>query len=102
MLEVAPHAMPCLGQAGEWTQVGAPPPDAVRDLRFMVRWLGAKEKDFGELPSEFFYEPWRELSSPTPYYQMRVPADDIPITDDLEVAIFASSGEQLACVKGHL
>lgn len=68
----------------------------------MVRWLGTKEKDFGELPSEFFYEPWREFSYPAPYYRMHVPADDIPITDDLEVVIFASSGEELACLKGHL
>lgn len=102
LLEVAPHQIPCFGEAGEWVHTGNPMPNAVQDLRFMVRWLGTKEKDFGELPSEFFYEPWREFSYPAPYYRMHVPADDIPITDDLEVVIFASSGEELACLKGHL
>ena len=68
----------------------------------MVRWMGKRERDLGEVQAEFLSEPWRELSPPQRFYRMHIPAEDIPLTDDLEVLIFSKSGEQLACVKGHL
>jgi hypothetical protein len=68
----------------------------------MVRWLGAEQKDLGEVESDFRYEPWRESLTPMVFYRMRIPAQDIPLTNDLEVVIFSKTGEQLACIKGHL
>ena len=68
----------------------------------MVRWLGDRERDLGEVPSDFRYEPCREMSPPVAFYRMQIPAQDVPLTADLEVLIFAKTGEQLACVKGHI
>lgn len=92
-----------LGPAG-WISVG-PTPDAVRHLRFMVRWLGAVQRDLGELDSsavEFLSEPWRETLPMQPFYRMRISAQGIPLSDDLEVVIFSGDARQLACIKGHI
>jgi hypothetical protein len=83
-------------------QTGARQPEAVHDLRFTVRWLGAQQQDLGEIRSEFLHEPLREQAAPEAFYRMRIPAQDVSLTDDLEVSIFSQSGEQLACVKGHI
>lgn len=101
VLEVEPHPYVCRGEAGTWTQTAAPPESSL-GLRFMLRWSGTERKDLGEIPSEFRYEPWRESSNPVAFYRMRVPAQGIPLTNDLEVTIFSKTGEQLACIKGHL
>jgi hypothetical protein len=101
ILEVEPHPYACPGEAGIWTQTAVPPESSL-DLRFMVRWLGSERRDLGEVQSEFRYEPWRESSNPVAFYRMRVPAQGIPLSDDLEVTIFSKTGEQLACIKGHL
>ncbi len=102
VLEVGLHPSVCAAEIGNWTPTGPPPPEAAKDLRFTVRWMGAEQKDIGEVESEFRLEPWREQQSPEAFYRMRVPAQDIPLTDDLEVLIFSKSGEQLACVRGQI
>lgn len=101
VLEVGPRPYACIGEAGTWTVTAAPPESSV-DLRFMVRWLGSEKRDLGEVQSKFNYEPWQEWRNPVAFYRMRIPAQDIPLTDDLEVTIFSKTGEQLACIKGHL
>jgi len=101
VLEVSPLLIACSTDVGPWVQAGAPV-EAVRELRFMVRWLGAQQKDLGEVESELLHEPWREQLAATDFYRMRIPANGIPLTDDLEVVIFAKDGKQLACVKGHI
>jgi hypothetical protein len=102
VLEVSPTPIASSWEIGPWLQAGTPAPEAVRGLRFMVRWIGAQEKHLGEVESELLHEPWREQQTSSGFYRMRIPAKDIPLTDDLEVVIFASNGERLACVKGHL
>ena len=73
VLEVSPDPYSCPGEAALWKPTGAPPPEAALELRF-----------------------------PRPFYRMKIPAPDIPITDDLEIVIFAKTGEELACIKGHI
>ena len=102
VLEVGLYPSACAAEIGDWTTTGPPPPEAAKDLRFMVRWMGAEQKDIGEVPSEFRLEPWREQRRPEAFYRMQIPAQDVPLTDDLEVLIFSKSGEQLACVKGRI
>jgi hypothetical protein len=101
VLEVAPHPV-SFRELGAWQTVGSPAREPVLKLRFMVRWLGMEQKDLGEIESDFLYEPWREHSTPVAFYRMRIPAQNIPLIDDLEVAIFSNTGEQLACIAGHL
>jgi len=101
VLEVQPRPHTCVGEAGTWIET-SPSPESSLDLRFMVRWLGSEQRDLGEIQSELRYEPWRELNTPVAFYRMHIPAKDIPLTADLEVTIFTKSGEQLACMKGHL
>ncbi len=91
----------CTGEIGDWALTG-PAPEAAQDLRFKVRWLGDQQKDLGEPQSEFLVEPWREWTETEAFYRMTIPADGIPIGDDLEVLILSKSGEQLACVKRHI
>lgn len=92
----------CSAEIGEWVPTGPPLPEAAQDLRFMVRWLGTQQTDIGEVQSEFLLEPWREQKEPEAFYRMRIPAQDIPLTDILEVLIFSKSGEQLACMKRQI
>jgi hypothetical protein len=92
----------CSAEIGEWVPTGPPSPEAAQDLQFTVRWLGAQQKDLGEVPSEFLLEPWREQKEPEAFYRMRIPSQDVPLTDVLEVLIFSKSGEQLACMKRQI
>jgi hypothetical protein len=102
VLEVGVHPWTCSETIGEWAPTGTPRPETAQDLRFMVRWLGAQREDLGEVPSEFLHDPWREANAPAAFYRLQIAAKDIPLADDLEVLIFSKSGDQLACVKGHL
>jgi hypothetical protein len=101
VLEVAPHPV-SFRELGAWQLVGPPTREPLLKLRFMVRWLGIEQKDLGEIESDFLYEPWRENSTPVAFYRMRIPAQNIPLTDELEVAVFSKTGEQLTCLAGHL
>jgi hypothetical protein len=102
VLEVEPDMRICPGEMGNWAQTGPEVPGTVEQLRFVVRWLGTDQRDLGEVPSEVLTEPMRETDPAEVSYRMRIPAGDVPLTDDLEVAIFAKTGEQLACIKGHI
>jgi hypothetical protein len=102
VLEVVPHPNFFSDELGVWEPIGPLPPDPVLNLRFMVRWLGAEQAELGEVQSDLRYEPWREQANPIVFYRMRIPARDIPLTDDLEVVILSETGEQLACIEGHL
>jgi hypothetical protein len=101
VLEVEPTTDIC-SQVGIWAQPRTEATDEVRDLRFMVRWMGPEVQDLGEVKSEFLNEPWAELQRPRVFYRMQIPAKGIPLSDDLEVLIFSKGGEQLGCVKGHI
>jgi hypothetical protein len=94
ILEVSPSSLVCRAEFGPWVQDGALP-ESVHDLRFMVRWHGAREKDLGEVESEVLHEPWREQQVSSAFYRMRIPAKDIPLSDDLEVVIFGKDGKKL-------
>jgi hypothetical protein len=102
VLEVEPRPWACSAEIGNWVPTAPPRPELARELRFMVRWLGAEPRDIGEVPSESLREPWREKNVPSDFYRMQIPAKDIPLTDELEVLIFSKDGEQLACLKGPL
>jgi hypothetical protein len=101
VLEVSAHPYAC-AQPGTWVPAGTPPPDMSLRLRFSLRWMGEVEKDLGELKSEFLYQPWRESADPEAFYRMHIPAKDIPLVDELEITISAETGDQLACIKGHI
>jgi len=101
-LEVSPHSRACAGEIGNWVPGGPRQIDPIGRLRFMVRWLGPLQKDLGEVRSELLQEPWRENYPAEVFYRMSVPADGIPLEDNLEVVIFSEEGQQLACVRGHV
>jgi len=102
VLEIGLHHWFCPAEIGDWAPTGPPSHEAAQNLHFKVRWLGEQEKDLGDVQSEFLVEPWREWTEPEAFYRMTIPADGIPLSDDLEVIILSKSGEQLACVKRHI
>jgi len=79
-----------------------PLPEWLQTLRFRVKWVGAESKDLGEVPSELGQQPWPELSVPVTRYHLKIPAQDVPLTDSLEVHILSASGNQLGCISGHI
>lgn len=102
VLEVQPVAFGCPWEIDGWTLIGPRRLESVERLRFTVRWLGALQRDIGEVQSEFLHEPMQEMNPPAPFYRMKIAAQGVPLNDALEVAIFAESGEQLACIRGHI
>jgi hypothetical protein len=101
-LEVSPHSRACGGEIGNWVRGGPRQIDPMQRLRFMLRWIGPLQKDLGEVQSEMLQQPWRENYPAEVFYRMRVPAEDVPLADSLEVVIFSEDGQQLACVRGHV
>lgn len=102
VLEVGLHHGFCAEEIGDWVPTASPQPEAAQDLRFKVRWMGAQQKGPAEVQSVFLVEPWREWNDAEAFYRMTIPADGVPLSDDLEVLIFSKSGEQLACVRRHI
>ena len=100
-LEIEPDGSVC-SATSDWVSVEPRPPDAVRDLRFMVRWMGTAQRDLGEVPAELLHEPWTETNAPQDFYRLRIPAEGVPLSDSLEVLVFSSNGEELACIRGHI
>jgi hypothetical protein len=100
-LEIEPHGSVC-SATSDWVSVEPRPPDAVRNLRFMVRWMGSAPRDLGEVQAELLHEPWRETNAAQDFYRIRIPAEGVPLADSLEVLIFSRNGEELACVRGHI
>jgi hypothetical protein len=100
-LEIEPHGSVC-SATSDWVSVEPRPPDAVRNLRFMVRWMGSAPRDLGEVQAELLHEPWRETNAAQDFYRIRIPAEGVPLKDSLEVLIFTRNGEELACIRGHI
>jgi len=117
-LEVTPHttppptrhSWPAVGMlSGSWS--GEHLPSWLETLRFRVRWVGSATRDLGEFPADASIrrptdwmkrEPWPELRAPDKWYAMQIPAQDVPLTDSLEVRIFTADGVQLGCICGHI
>jgi hypothetical protein len=76
--------------------------DALKDMRFHVLWAGSKPRDLGEIPATLETSSYRKGFPLEGAYTMDVPAEDIPITDNLEVHILSPAGVQLGCMSGHL
>jgi len=102
ILEVQLFQTQSCADSALWTSTGNLAPDPIRDLRFMVRWMGSDTWDLDEVHADFIQEPWTKTGAVQQFYRMRIPAEGIPLTDALEVAIFSRTGEELACVKGHI
>jgi hypothetical protein len=101
LLTVQPTPSGCWLETANWMHTG-PATESVRQLRFTVRWLGTEPEDLGEIASELVQAPMRESSLPETYYRMQIPAEGVPLSDELEVVVFSGTGEELACLKGHL
>jgi hypothetical protein len=101
LLTVQPTPSGCWLEFANWTRSG-PVTEGVQQLRFTARWLGSEPEDLGEVSAEFVNEPMRESSLPAAYYQMQIPAEGVPLSDELEVVVFSRTGEELACLRGHL
>ena len=74
----------------------------LRGLRFRVRWVGAKPRDLGELHATLRTSSAAAEAPLEGMFEIRVPADGVPIIDSLEVHILSWAGAQLGCVSGHL
>lgn len=77
-------------------------PDWLQTLRFRVKWVGSESRDLGEVPSELRQQPWPELSTPEKWYRLEIRAQDVPLTDSLEIHILSATGNQLGCISGHI
>ncbi len=77
-------------------------PEWLQTLRFRVKWVGSEFRDLGEVRSGLEQQPWPEWNAPITRYRLEIPAQDVPITDSLEVQILSASGNQLGCISGHL
>jgi hypothetical protein len=76
--------------------------NALRGLRFHVQWVGPEPRDLGELPAELRTSSAANGTPLEGLFEIRVPADHVPITDTLQVHILSWAGVQLGCVSGHL
>lgn len=79
--------------------------DDLRGLRFHLIWKGPVTRDLGEVPAElksYTYSPTKKMTLTEYWYEMEIPARDIPISDSLEVHILSVSGMQFGCVNGSL
>lgn len=76
--------------------------DALKDLRFHILWVGAETRDLGEISATLKTDSYRPGFPLEGAYTMDVPADNVPITDSLEVHILSSAGVQLGCIAGHI
>jgi hypothetical protein len=77
-------------------------PAEFMELRFQVRWIGTAPLDLGEVPAELRTEPWPELRAPEKFYRLQLPSKDRLLTDRLEIHVLSKSGEQIACILGHI
>ncbi len=98
-LEVTPQITPRYWQ---WGSLNSLHPEWLQTLRFRIKWVGSETRDLGEVPSELNQEPLPELAPPHQWYQLEIPAQDVPISDSLEVHILSPVGSQLGCFSGHL
>jgi hypothetical protein len=89
---------------GTWNaMMGVEPlPEWLQTLRFRIKWVGSESRDLGEVPSDLEQQPWSDGGAPVTQYRLEIPAQDVPITDSLEVQILSASGNQLGCISGHI
>jgi hypothetical protein len=76
--------------------------DALRGLRFRLNWGGSESRDLGEVPAELKSQVLVKNFPPENWYEMEVPAQDVPITDSLEIHILSAAGSQIGCISGHI
>jgi hypothetical protein len=76
--------------------------DALKGLRFHILWAGSDSRDLGDVPAELKSQVWVKSFPPENWYEMEIPAQDVPITDSLEIHILSAAGTQLGCISGHL
>jgi len=76
--------------------------DSLKNLRFHVLWVGPDSRDLGEIPAKLETFSESKKLPPDAWYQMEIPAQDVPITDSLEIHILSAAGIQLGCISGHL
>ena len=79
-----------------------PLPEWLQTLRVRIKWVGSEFRDLGEVPSNLEQQPQPGLRTPVTRYRLEIPAQDVPITDSLEVQILSASGNQLGCISGHI
>jgi hypothetical protein len=104
-LEVTPRVeLDTWLQLSPWTTSwnSQPFPEWLRTLRFRIKWVGSETRDLGEVPSEFRQAAWPELAPSDKWFVMKIPAQDVPLTDSLEVHILSAEGNQLGCISGHI
>jgi hypothetical protein len=106
VLEVEPVIRQCLPWASALGPFGTSRasvlPQEFLDLRFHLKWTGSETRDLPNLASELLTEPWTELRPPEKFYRLTVPTKGVLLTDTLEIQILSSSGEQIACITGHI
>jgi len=102
VLEIEPR----LTKTFDWFEIGsgaAGVPEEFRTLRFHLRWKGADSRDLGEVPSKMeALQLTLPLAPPPEWHILKVPTDNVPLTDDLEIRILSSTGQQLGCISGHI
>jgi len=78
-----------------------PLPEWLLNLRFRIKWVGSESRDLGEVPAELRQKA-SDLAPLYEQYWLEIPAQDVPITDSLEVHILSADGNQLGCISGHI
>ena len=76
--------------------------ESLKGLRFHINWVGPETRDLGEVPAELRTHAGAHGLPPDNEYQMEIPAQDVPISDTLEIHILSAAGDHLGCVCGHL
>jgi hypothetical protein len=77
-------------------------PDSLKGLRFHITWVGAETRDLGEVPADLKTRPGPHGLPSDSWYEMEIPAQDVPISDTLEIHILSAAGDHLGCLCGHL
>jgi len=77
-------------------------PDSLKGLRFHITWAGAETRDLGEVAAELKTHTGPHGLPSDSWYEMEIPAQDVPISDTLEIHILSAAGDHLGCVCGHL
>lgn len=76
--------------------------DSLKGLRFHITWVGSDTHDLGEVPADLKTRPGPHGLPSDNWYEMQIPAQDVPISDTLEIHILSAAGDHLGCVCGHL
>jgi hypothetical protein len=105
ILEVTPRVTPLLRSGLSILSVfmgKEPLPEWLLTLRFCVKWVGSETRDLGEVPANLRQQPWPKLATPDKLYRLEIAAQDVLLTDSLEIHILSAAGNQLGCISGHI